>query len=398
MTRPGTAERVAGHGTSERGSELVLAGISKWFGRALAVDSVDLTVARREFVTVLGPSGCGKTTLLRMIGGFIEPDDGQIIIDGSDVRKVPVERRPTAMLFQGYSLWPHLSVARNIGFGLELRHWRRREIAARVAELLELVGLEGFGDRLPHELSGGQQQRVALVRALALDPRILLLDEPFSSLDLKLRLELRNAVRAIQRRVGTTTILVTHDQDEALELSDRVVVMSKGHIEQTGEPTEVYERPRTRFVAQFIGSMNFLDGTLGPQGVTVGPSTRVPVTDEQLPVGHGSQSIGVRPEDVMIEGAGAGGAPADVESVTLRGHYKELVLRLGTVSLRAYAPKESVLQAGDSVSCRFRRVHQFPREPVTGLLGAARSGDGAGEGDLLDLAATSGEKLPGGRQ
>ncbi|MGH9028302.1 MAG: ABC transporter ATP-binding protein, partial [Acidimicrobiales bacterium] len=247
--------------TSEkRGSELTLESITKSFGGPPAVREVSLAVEPHEFLTLLGPSGSGKTTILRMIGGFIAPDSGRILIDGTDVSGVPVERRPTAMLFQQLSLWPHLSAARNVSFGLELRRRPKAEIRRRVDELLSVVGLADFGDRLPNELSGGQQQRVALARALALEPRILLLDEPFSALDTNLRVELRTFVRNLQREVGTTTLLVTHDHEEALELSDRIVVLNDGHIEQIGDPTEIYDTPATVFVADFLGAMNFLAG------------------------------------------------------------------------------------------------------------------------------------------
>jgi putative spermidine/putrescine transport system ATP-binding protein len=305
----------------------------------------------------------------------------------------PVERRPTAMLFQGYSLWPHMSVSRNIGFGLELRRRRRREINARVGELLELVGLEGYGGRRPHELSGGQQQRVALARSLALEPRILLLDEPFSSLDLRLRLELRNAVREIQRRVGTTTILVTHDQDEALELSDHIVVMSRGHVEQIGNPAEIYERPQTRFVAEFIGTMNFFEGRAGQHEVALGDSLRVPVGEPPSATDVG-ETFGVRPEDVAVDAEGGAGAPAVVKNVTLHGHYKELQLDAAGLTLRAYASKDLRVDVGDDVTFRFRRVRSFgdPQRPARG---AAPLTDGPGADGEVSIPGAMGVEPEG---
>jgi ABC-type Fe3+/spermidine/putrescine transport system ATPase subunit len=344
--------------TTNHGSELVLEEITKTYGGRPAVEKVSLTVAPREFVTVLGPSGSGKTTVLRMIGGFVAPDAGRILIDGSDVAGVPVERRPTAMLFQQLSLWPHLSAARNVSFGLEIRRRPKPEIDRRVGELLEIVGLADFGSRLPSQLSGGEQQRVALARALALEPRILLLDEPFSALDTKLRIELRSFVRSLQREVGTTTLLVTHDQEEALELSDRIVVMRNGRVEQIGAPSDIYDSPRTTFVAGFLGAMNFLDGARLEDHMVVAPSLVVAVS-ELVPSGAaGTTAIGIRPEDVVLDNS-AEAPRASVESVTLRGHYKEISLRCGTHHLRSYVPRGLDVQIGETVGFRFRTVHQF---------------------------------------
>jgi len=342
-----------------QGSELVLEHITKSFGGPPAVNDVSLTVAPHEFLTLLGPSGSGKTTILRMVGGFLAPDAGRILIDGTDVGGVPVERRPTAMLFQQLSLWPHLSVARNVSFGLELRHRPKAEIRRRVRELLEVVGLADFGDRLPAQLSGGQQQRVALARALALEPRILLLDEPFSALDTKLRVELRTFVRSLQRELGTTTLLVTHDQEEALDLSDRIVVLREGRIEQIGDPTEIYESPRTSFVAEFLGAMNFLTGTPSAHEVRLADGAVVPV-DEEASSLRRQTTIGVRPEDVVVSRVDASSpARCSVESVTIKGHYKQLQLRLGATLVRAYVDKGLAVGPGDTVALRFRRIHAF---------------------------------------
>ena len=376
--------------TTPQGSELILERITKSFGGPPVVDDVSLAVRPHELLTLLGPSGSGKTTILRMIGGFLAPDGGRILIDGADVVAVPVEHRPTAMLFQQLSLWPHLSVARNISFGLELRRRPKAEIRRRVQELLSVVGLAEFGDRLPAQLSGGQQQRVALARALALEPRILLLDEPFSALDTKLRVDLRTFVRNLQREVGTTTLLVTHDQEEALELSDRIVVMRDGHVEQIGDPTEVYETPRTSFVAEFLGAMNFLTGSIGDAGLALADGTVVPV-DERPPASSGPTEVGVRPEDVIVLGAAS---PADgsaegkfvLERVTIKGHYKELSMRAGEQAVRAYVGKEFPAGLGDRLEVRLRKIHLFRG----GVDSGAPSRDGGG--DSAASPTVSGER------
>jgi putative spermidine/putrescine transport system ATP-binding protein len=237
-----------------------LDGISKTFGDTVAVDRVDLVVQHGEFLTLLGPSGCGKTTTLNLIAGFHTPDAGAISLAGRPVNDLPPFRRDIGLVFQDYALFPHMSVAQNIAFGLRMRRIDRREITRRVAEALELVRLAGLAERRPTELSGGQRQRVALARALVIRPTVLLLDEPLSNLDLKLREDMRLEITALQRQLAITTILVTHDQSEALVVSDRIAVMNRGRIEQVGRPTEIYERPASRFVAEFIGTMNFVTG------------------------------------------------------------------------------------------------------------------------------------------
>lgn len=246
--------------------KLVLEDLSKHYGNLLAVDSINLRVPTASFVSLLGPSGCGKTTTLRMIAGLEHPSDGRIVVDGrilSDRQRVVApERRGMGMVFQSYAVWPHLSVADNVAYGLKFKGLRRDDIAKRVFALLDLVGLPQHGDRYPSQLSGGQQQRVALARALATEPSILLLDEPLSNLDALLREAMRFEIRSLQRRLGITAIYVTHAQDEALAVSDEVVVMSEGRILQQGPPEEVYSRPRSKFVAGFIGLANLLVVTL----------------------------------------------------------------------------------------------------------------------------------------
>ncbi len=240
-------------------SFLELRNLDKAFGPVRVVKDFDLTVEQGEFISLLGPSGCGKTTVLRMVAGFETPSAGEIVIDGSDVVRLRPNQRNIGMVFQAYALFPNLTVAENVAFGLKVKGLPRSERDARVDEMLRLIGLEGFGARYPFQLSGGQQQRVALARALAIQPKVLLLDEPLSALDAQIRVSLREEIRAIQRRLGITTIFVTHDQEEALSISDRVVVMNGGIAEQVGQPFEIYNRPATRFVAEFVGTLNLIE-------------------------------------------------------------------------------------------------------------------------------------------
>ncbi|MEY3004949.1 MAG: hypothetical protein RLZZ491_2125 [Pseudomonadota bacterium] len=237
---------------------LTLRGLVKRYGAVQAVAGVDLEIRRGEFLTLLGPSGSGKTTLLMMIAGFQDASEGDILLDGQPITGTPAEKRNFGMVFQGYALFPHMTVADNIGYSLSVRGRPKAEIAGRVAEMLELVQLTGKEGRLPSELSGGQQQRVALARALAFSPPVLLLDEPLGALDRKLRVEVQEQLKDLHRRVGTTFIYVTHDQDEALSMSDRVVIMRDGQVEQVGSPEELYTRPRTEFAASFLGKSNFM--------------------------------------------------------------------------------------------------------------------------------------------
>jgi spermidine/putrescine transport system ATP-binding protein len=236
--------------------------VTKDMGRIDALQRVSLVIGGNEFFTLLGPSGCGKTTLLRLIGGFDSPSSGAIRIDDLDVAALPPQRRPVNTVFQNYALFPHMSVAENIAFGLEMQDWPRADIDRRVAESLELVRLGGFAGRRPGQLSGGQQQRVALARALAPRPKVLLLDEPLSALDLKLRREMQGELKRLQRETGITFILVTHDQEEALAMSDRIAVMREGHVLQVGRPKDIYDNPNCRFVADFIGEANLIDGLI----------------------------------------------------------------------------------------------------------------------------------------
>src|SRR3989475_4952844 len=247
-------------------ARLELRDITKRFGRAVAVDRVSVEVTDGEFLTLLGPSGCGKTTTLRIIAGLVDPDEGEVLLDGKPVQHFPAHRRQTAMVFQSYALFPHMTVSENIGFGLRMRALPADLIQRRVGEALALVELEGLSDRYPRQLSGGQQQRVAVARAIVTRPKVLLFDEPLSNLDAKLRERLRLELRALQQRLGVTTVYVTHDQAEALALSDRVAVMFGGKVVEIGTPRQVYRTPRVRVTAEVLGVTNFLDGKVAAEG------------------------------------------------------------------------------------------------------------------------------------
>ena len=240
--------------------------VSKWFGDVPAVDRLSLDIHEGEFFALLGPSGCGKSTLLRMLAGFEQPSEGRILLDGRDIADMPPHRRPVNMMFQSYALFPHLSVAGNIAFGLKQENLPNSEIEARVREMLALVQLDGFGERKPHQLSGGQRQRVALARAVAKRPRVLLLDEPLSALDRKLREDTRFELMELQGRLGLTFVMVTHDQDEAMTTSDRIAVMNNGRLAQVATPAEIYEQPNSRWVASFVGDVNLIEGTIADTG------------------------------------------------------------------------------------------------------------------------------------
>ena len=281
---------------------LVLEGLCKTYSEAPVVTGVDLSIRPGEFVTLLGPSGCGKTTILRMVAGLIAPSAGHILVDGADITALPTHRRNMGLVFQNYALFPHMDVAGNVAFGLEMRGIERTEATARVRTVLELVRLAGYERRRPRELSGGQQQRVALARALVVRPAVLLLDEPLSNLDAKLREDLRDEIRAIQERLSTTTLFVTHDQAEALTMSDRVVVLNGGRIEQVGTPVEIYDQPASPFVATFIGRVNRLDGTVAASDAT-GCTVAAPGLNGRslrtLPAGARVQML-VRPQRIAL--------------------------------------------------------------------------------------------------
>ena len=325
---------------------LELTRVGKRFGPTVAVDQVSLVVQPGEMVALLGPSGCGKTTTLRLVAGFERPDAGRILIQGDDVTSMPPYRRDTGMVFQHYALFPHMTVRQNVAFGLRMRGIHRAQTSARVHDALALVSLTGLEDRYPRQLSGGQQQRVALARALVIRPRLLLLDEPLSSLDAKLRQEMRLEVRAIQQRVGITALFVTHDQEEALSLADRLAVMNHGRIEQVGTPVDVYERPQTAFVAGFIGQSNFFRGEIVEAGVD---GERSVLRDADGRLFHGSNPLhlrvrqpavlSVKDQRVRLRSAptpsAANSLPATVESVAYLGTAVQYVCRIGGRSVVA---------------------------------------------------------------
>ncbi|MEU1533057.1 ABC transporter ATP-binding protein [Streptomyces fagopyri] len=289
----------------EKAATVEFRGLRRSFGSTVALDGLDLTARPGELLALLGPSGCGKTTALRMLAGFEHPDSGEVLVDGEDVTRVPAHRRDAGMVFQSYSLFPHLSALDNVAFGLRMRKVRTAERRTRAAELLDLVGLADKGERFPHQLSGGQQQRIALARALALRPRVLLLDEPLSALDAKVRLSLREEIRRLQQELGITTLFVTHDQEEALSMADRVAVMRSGRLEQCAAPAELYGRPATAFVAEFVGTMSRIPGRL--------EAATVEVLGQRLPVDGDAPDtrevdVLVRPEAVRVEADDAGDA------------------------------------------------------------------------------------------
>jgi spermidine/putrescine transport system ATP-binding protein len=327
-----------------------LTGVSKRFGDLLAVDKLDLDLASGEFFTLLGPSGCGKTTTLRMIAGFEQPSAGEIRIEGADVAGLPPHKRPTNTVFQSYALFPHMNVEDNVAFGLRRKRVPKEEIGKRVAAELERVGLSAEAKRRPAQLSGGQQQRVALARALVNLPKVLLLDEPLGALDLKLRKGLQLELKRIQREVGITFVYVTHDQEEALTMSDRIAVMNHGRVEQVGDPEDVYERPATTFVAGFIGVSNLMPATVAEEGVVrldQGPTVR----SDTNGLGGGARCYAVvRPEKLRIDAAAEGSPRANglprvegvVESSVYLGTATQIVVDLGeAVRMTVLVPNAS---------------------------------------------------------
>ncbi|MBA2522635.1 MAG: ABC transporter ATP-binding protein [Solirubrobacterales bacterium] len=321
--------------TGESQPSVTLRSVTKRFGNVTAVDSIDLEIAQGEFFTLLGPSGCGKTTTLRMIAGFEEPDGGEILIEGADVAALPAHRRPTNTVFQSYALFPHLNVRDNVAYGLKRKGVDRDEIDRRVQGELERVGLWGESNRRPNQLSGGQQQRVALARAVVNLPKVLLLDEPLGALDLKLRKELQIELKRIQREVGITFVYVTHDQEEALTMSDRIAVMNRGVIEQIGGPEEVYERPATTFVAGFIGVSNLMPGTVRSRRddrvmVDLEAGVSVEASGRGLREGDRCHAV-VRPEKLAVQSANGSAPGPGVDAQGVEGTVESSVY-LGTAT------------------------------------------------------------------
>ncbi len=300
------------------------------------VRNINLTVDKGELVTLLGPSGCGKTTILRTIGGFLQASSGQVLIDNKDVTFLPPEKRPTAMVFQSYNLWPHMTVSENMAFGLKLRKVPKEERKKRIADMLELVKMPGTEKKFPGQMSGGQQQRIAIGRSLLLQPDVLLLDEPFSALDAKIRSQMREELRKIQTDLNITVVFVTHDQEEAMALSDRIVVMNKGCFEQVGAPQDIYNRPASRYVADFIGEMNFIaqaDGSIKA----------------------------VRPENVSVKKGKGGELDGYVRTIMVLGHYTEMTVDTDSGIVKTFISAEEAEQfnRGDEVALSFTGTHHY---------------------------------------
>jgi len=313
---------------------LSIKNVRKSFGSVTVVEDFDLDVAQGEFVSFLGPSGCGKTTMLRIVAGFEEPSAGRVFIGGKDVTGLKPNQRSIGMVFQAYALFPNMTAAQNIGFGLKVARMPKAQAEKRIAEMLRLIGLPELGDRYPYQLSGGQQQRVALARAMAAKPQVLLLDEPLSALDAKVRVSLREEIRQIQKELGITTIFVTHDQEEALSMSDRVVVMNKGRADQIGTPFEIYNRPATRFVAGFVGTLNVLKGIVDDAA-----GRKVRIGDQVVAVAHdlGGRragdpvSLALRPEAAVLEKQAGRPARLDglIEDVSFLGSVIRVKVAVG---------------------------------------------------------------------
>lgn len=332
---------------------------SKRFGAVLAADALSLQIARGEFLSFLGPSGCGKTTALRMLAGFEAPSAGEVLLDGQRVNDTPAYQRPVNMVFQHYALFPHLSVAQNIAYGLQQRRPKpdRAEVARKVDRALEMVRLPGFGPRRIWEMSGGQQQRVALARAIVNEPKLLLLDEPLAALDRKLRREMQIELQTLQRQLGITFVLVTHDQEEALSMSDRICIMRGGQIVQVGSPTELYDLPASRYVADFVGKSNFIDGILAGQGQVATPSGSFTGRSLGTPAPGSRVTLSIRPE--QIEMTRSTGQPVRVINRIFLGEHTEYLVRHDTmgdllvrVSRQAEAA-EGAFSPGDAAFVRW---------------------------------------------
>ena len=317
-------------------AKLEIVNMTKLYSNGDGVKNVNISVSEGELVTLLGPSGCGKTTILRTIGGFIDLNGGDILINGKSIIAIPPEKRPTAMVFQSYNLWPHMTVYDNMEFGLKLRKVPRAERRERITQMLDLVKMPGTEKKYPGQMSGGQQQRIAIARSLLLRPEVLLLDEPFSALDAKIRQQMREELRKIQTDLNITVVFVTHDQEEAMALSDRVIVMNKGTIEQVGSPSEIYDRPTSRYVANFIGEMNFL----------------------KL---DGGRTLAVRPENVHVQPGDGGELDGYVRTIMMLGHYIEMTMDTDYGIVKTFISDEEsrAYHRGDPVAMTFARSHEY---------------------------------------
>lgn len=322
---------------------LEIDNLYKIFGDNIVLDRINLEVDSGEFVCLLGPSGCGKTTLLRIIAGLLPSDGGKLSLNGKHLTNLPARERNFGIVFQSYSLFPHMTAKENVGYGLKIRGWSKKEIEKRATEMLELINLAEMSNRYPHQLSGGQQQRIALARALAIDPSIILLDEPLSALDAKVREKMRMEIKDVQRRLGIPILMVTHDQEEALALADKVVCMNKGMIEQIGRPDELYLKPRTRFVADFIGASNLL----APDWV----SKHLPEAMATLPQDSNEYFLCIRPEFVTLNGDAA--KSANVKSVTFHGSFNRVCVEYAGVEITAEVHNHIRCDPGASVGVSF---------------------------------------------
>jgi putative spermidine/putrescine transport system ATP-binding protein len=360
-----TARAAAADGTRQvtrtHGTSVILRDLSRSFGAVKALDGLSIEMAPGELVALLGPSGCGKTTALRIVAGFETADTGSVLVDGKDISSVPAAKRDMGMVFQSYSLFPNMIALDNVAFGLRMRKVKTADRRKRASELLDLVGLTPQARQYPHQLSGGQQQHIALARALAIEPRVLLLDEPLSALDAKVRLQLREQIRTIQQRLGPTTLFVTHDQEEALSMADRVGVMNHGRLEQIAAPDELYDHPATAFVAEFVGVMNRIPAELEGSGMVSCVSCTVPVKGDSVTDLGGDSGVDVlvRPEGLKMEVAEHGNGI--VTTKTFLGSVTRVgVLLSGDVTVQVDKPstEAAALAPGTSVQV------SLPNEPV----------------------------------
>ncbi|MGA7912598.1 MAG: ABC transporter ATP-binding protein [Candidatus Dormiibacterota bacterium] len=353
------------------GVEVRLEDLSRRYGGVTALNGLSLTIAPGELVALLGPSGCGKTTALRLVAGLEEADGGRVVFGGKDVTGLPANKRDVGMVFQAYSLFPHMTALQNVAFGLQLRRKPADEQRRRAAEVLELVGLSAHSHKYASQMSGGQQQRVALARALAIEPTVLLLDEPLSALDAKVRSRLRDEIRRVQLEVGITTLFVTHDQEEALAIADRVGVMQAGHLEQLGPPTEIYSRPATPFVAEFVGLTNRIPGTVKFGTIEV-RGTQLPLVQSDVPAGPAIALV--RPEAVSLTSEGysqSGPLVGTVIAVSFLGAISRVTVDLGDITVIAQMPTALSAEqpAGTKVRLAFRPdpvLIQREETPATG--------------------------------
>ncbi len=322
----------------DRKVKLQIADMAKKYPNGDGVEHINLDIYEGEIVTLLGPSGCGKTTILRAVGGFHDITAGDMLIDGQSIKDLPPEKRPTAMVFQSYNLWPHMTIYENLAYGLKLRKQPKDVIDQSIKDILNLVSMPGVEKKFPSQLSGGQQQRIAIARSLLLKPSLLLLDEPFSALDAKIRQQMREELKKIQSDLGITVVFVTHDQEEAMALSHRIVVMNKGKIEQVGSPTEIYDQPVNRYVASFIGEMNFIDVD--------------------------NKTIAVRPENLSIDPEAKGELKGEVRTIMILGHYVQVTVQRGEDVLKCFVDREisEKLSIGQKVSLEVGKHVVFDKE------------------------------------